>query len=113
MEKVSSIKNPGTFEISNGLRNLLICFVGIGVATFAGGLKFDPVRTWVSFVHNHFYFLSLGLGGLFFAAIQWLTGAMWSAPIRRMSESFTSYLPFVLVTFAILYFGIPNLYIWS
>jgi hypothetical protein len=53
------------------------------------------------------------LGGAFFAAIQWLTGAMWSAPIRRLSESFTAYLPFVLISMVVLYFGIHHLYIWS
>ena len=38
---------------------------------------------------------------------------MWSAPIRRVSESFTAYLPVVAVTFGILCFGVPHLYIWS
>ena len=108
-----SIKNPGNFEISGATKGLLMVFVLIGAATFGFGLKADPLRTWTSFVHNHFYFLSLSLGGLFFASIQWLTGAMWSAPIRRLSESFTAYLPFVLVAFGILYFGIPTLYLWS
>jgi hypothetical protein len=83
------------------------------VVTFFAGLKVSPDRMWASFVHNHFYFMSLGLGGLFFAALQWLTGAMWSAPIRRLSESFTAYLPIVAFSFCVLYFGIPQLYLWS
>jgi hypothetical protein len=113
MTTATTIKNPGTFQASGGLKTLLFIFTGIGVAAFAAGLKMSPERAWASFVQNHFYFMSLALGGLFFAAIQWITGAMWSAPVRRLSESFTSYLPFVLVTFAILYFGIPNIYLWS
>jgi len=113
MANVTTIKNPGTFEASNGTKTLLVVFAAVGVVTFALGLKADPNRTWATFVMNHFYFMSLALGGVFFAAIQWITGAMWSAPVRRLSEAFTSYLPFVFVTFAILYFGIPNLYLWS
>lgn len=108
-----TIKNPGTYEVSGGTKAVLAILALVGVATFLAGLKMDPQHVWVSFVHNHFYFMCLGLGGTFFAAIQWLTGAMWSAPIRRLSESFSAYLPFVLVTFAILYFGIPQLYLWS
>jgi hypothetical protein len=57
--------------------------------------------------------MSLALGGLFFAAIQFLTGAMWSAPIRRVAESFTSYLPIVVVSFCVLaFFGMKTAYIW-
>ncbi len=107
------IKNPGPFEIPAQLRTLLMFFVAVGGAVFLGGLWFDARRTWFSFIHNHFFFLSLGLGGLFFAALQWLTGAMWSAPVRRISESFTAYLPVAILSFVILYFGIHHLYIWS
>lgn len=111
--KLMPIKNPGTFEISVGLRFLLTAFVAIGILTFAVGLNLSPDRTWASFVLNHFYFMSLALGGIFFASLQWLTGAMWSAPIRRLSESFAAYLPVVLVTFIVLCFGIHHLYSWS
>jgi len=108
-----TIKNPGTFKVSGGTTGLLAFMAVLGAVSFFVGLQSDPSRAWACFVQNHFYFMSLGLGGAFFAAIQWLTGAMWSAPIRRLSESFTSYLPFVLVSFVILYFGIPHIYLWS
>jgi len=113
MGNVKTIQNPGNFEISKNLKTLLLVFCGVGLVTFLVGLKLDSTRTWVSFLMNHFYFLSLALGGIFFASIQWLTGAMWSAPIRRLSESLASYLPIVLLTFLVLYFGISDLYIWS
>ena len=113
MGHVKTIQNPGNFEISKNFRVLLLGFSAVGLVTFLIGLKLDSTRTWVSFLMNHFYFLSLALGGIFFASIQWLTGAMWSAPIRRLSESLASYLPVVLVTFLVLYFGISDLYIWS
>ncbi len=109
----TSIKNPGTFEISGVLKNSFILFAAIGIIAFVAGLKVDPDRTWASFVLNHFYFMCLGLGGIFFASLQWLTGAMWSAPVRRLSEAFSAYLPFVLISFVILCFGIPHLYLWS
>ena len=109
----SMIKNPGHFSISDRLRNALVVFAMIGVATFLAGLRVDPDRIWASFLLNHFYFMSLGLGGIFFASIQWVTGAMWSAPVRRLSEALSAYLPVVAVSFAILCFGIPHLYLWS
>lgn len=107
------LRNPGPYSVSSGLRALFVLFALVGVAAFAAGLAIDSKRTWFSFVHNHFYFMSIALGAIFFAAIQWATGAMWSAPVRRLSEAFTSYLPVALVTFGILYFGIHDLYVWS
>jgi hypothetical protein len=108
-----TIKNPGNFEVSGGVKSLFIIFAAIGVATFAFGVTQDPHRAWASFLVNHFYFMSLGLGGLFIAAIQWLTSAMWSAPVRRISESFTAYLPVAVIMAIVMYFGIHHLYIWD
>ncbi len=91
------IRNPGKFKMTSGLQTLLIFLVVIGAASFAFLLKTNADRAWSSFLMNHFYFMSLALGGLFFAAIQWITGAMWSAPVRRVAEAFTAYLPVALI----------------
>jgi hypothetical protein len=107
------IKNPGTYEVSASAKTAFVVMALIGIACFTIGLTQDPHRAWAAFVQNHFYFMCLGLGGVFFAALQWLTGAMWSAPIRRVSESFSAYLPFAVISIAILYFGIHDIYKWS
>lgn len=107
------IRNPGPFVAPGSLTGVFGFLTLIGIICFLVGLKVDSTRAWASFLQNHFYFMSLALGGLFFASIQWLTGAMWSAPLRRVAESFTGYLPVALLTFVILYFGIHDLYSWS
>lgn len=108
-----TITNPGTLPIAGGVRRLFYVCVGIGVAAFAAGLSQDPVRAWASFLHNHFFFMSLALGGTFFVAIQWVTNAMWSAPVRRLAEATTAYMPIALLTLLVLTFGIHFLYAWS
>ncbi len=107
------IKNPGPLSIPGSFKGVLIGFLAIGVAVFFWTLRSDPSRAWSNYVMNHFFFLSLGLGGVFFAAIQWLTGAMWSTPIRRLGEAFTAYLPVSIVFMGLLYLGIHTLYPWS
>lgn len=107
------IKNPGSFQAPGSLKAVFIGLMGIGILAFAISLRLSPARAWSSFVINHFYFMSLSLGGLFFASINWITGAMWIAPMRRISEALTAYLPLVLIGLVILYFGIPDLYLWS
>lgn len=109
----SEIRNPGPFAAGAGLKTIFLVLAALGLAAFAAGLNADAKRAWFSFVLNHFYFMSLAIGGLFFASIQWLTGAMWSAPVRRVAEAFTAYLPVALIAFIALYFGIHHLYSWS
>jgi len=108
-----TLKNPGSYKISSNWNVAFLIMVVIGLGTFLTAVGKDPSRAWASFLINHFYFLSLAVGGLAFAVIQWVTSAMWSAPVRRIAESFTYYLPVGLVCFGVLYFGIHELYHWS
>ena len=107
------IKNPGSYQVSSQLRTLFVVLTFLGFMVFVVALLTDPKRAWSGFVLNHFYFMSLALGGVFFASLQWLTGAMWSAPVRRVTESLTAYLPFVVITSIVMFFGIHNLFHWS
>src|SRR6185503_9331756 len=99
------LRNPGTWSISGGFQALFAIMAVVGFAIFFMTMGSSPVRAWSSFVLNHFYFLCIALGGLFFAAIQWITSAMWSAPVRRLSEAFTAYLPVVIFSFIVLALG--------
>ncbi|MEK6705380.1 MAG: molybdopterin oxidoreductase [Bdellovibrionota bacterium] len=107
------IANTGVFKAPHGLNVFFKISAVAGFVMFIVFTRLEPSRAWSSFVHNHFFFTSLAIGGLFFSAIQWLTGAMWSAPVRRLGESFTAYLPFTAVSVLVLYFGIHHLYDWS
>ena len=100
-----SIPNPGKFQAPSQLKGILAAALVIGLAAIGAAYFKDPKSLWPAVVHNHFYFLSLAVGGLFFAAIQWVTGAMWSAPVRRIAERFTSFIPFLLVSFVLIYLG--------
>ncbi len=109
----ADLKPATPFVVSSTVRTGLIGAAVVGLGLFGLGLAVDPQRAWASFLHNHFFFMSLGLGGLFFAAIQWMTSAMWSVTIRRVSESLTAYLPIALLTFGVVALGIHDLYVWS
>ncbi len=111
--ETGKIKNPGPFVFHASVKSTLLVLMIVGVATFGGGLMADSKRAWASLVQNHFFFMSLALGGLFIAALNYITSAMWSAPIKRIYESFTSYLPFALLTFLAVAVGIHHIYEWS
>lgn len=59
------IKNPGKLTSAGSAQFILTALLGVGLlATVAGGFS-DPKRLWPAFLHNHFFFLSLAVGGLF------------------------------------------------
>lgn len=107
------IKNPGSLQNTSSKSTLFIVMAVAGLGTLGAGIAMDPHRGWAALLLNHYYFMSFALGGMFIAAIQWLTSAMWSAPVRRVSESFTAYLPVVLIGFALIAIGIPHIFEWS
>ena len=107
------IRNPGKLVDAGFIRTVFTVMAALGLLLMVTAWVKDPKHFWTAFVHNHFFFMSLTVGGLFFAVIQWVTSAMWSAPIRRFAESFTAFLPIVLVSTVVMYFGLKHLYLWA
>jgi len=109
----TELKDPGSLPKSQTRTWILIgCFI-LGVAILGVTFFQEPKRAFAAVLQNHFFFFSIALGGLFISAIQFLTSAMWSAPVRRLAEAFTGYLPVVFLGFILVCVGVPALYIWS
>jgi len=109
-----TIQNPGPLKTPSSLTTLFTVFAVVGLGGLVAGIFVNAERGWASLLLNHFYFMSIALGGMFICAIQYATNAMWSAPIRRLAESFSAYLPVVLLGFLLIAFaGVPHLFPWA
>ena len=84
-----------------------------GAAAAGVGLAVNPQRTWPDLLLNGFYMMTLALGGMVFIAIQYLSGAAWSANIRRVPEALMAALPAASLLMLTLFFGREWLYPWS
>lgn len=112
--EIQTVTNPGTLKLNSRITGLFLVMAILGAVALIAGIFYDPARGWASLLMNHFYFMALALGGLFICAIQYATNAMWSAPVRRIAESFSAYLPVVLVGFLLIaIFGVPHLFEWA
>ncbi len=107
------IENPGTLKASGALTGIFSLLVIIGVIAFFSAYSSDQLKAWTSFLRGHFYFMQLSIGALFFVVIHWITSSMWSAPVRRLAEGFTAYLPFTVVSTLILFLGMGKLFVWT
>lgn len=116
-----SAERVGPVVAPLGLKAMFGVLMAIGAVTFITEVRADPTQAYAAFLINHFVFTGLALGGVFFTALHYLTGATWSVVLRRVAEALSSYLPVALVTFLVLAFGVPfvakagigQIYAWS
>ncbi|NUN09804.1 MAG: quinol:cytochrome C oxidoreductase [Ignavibacteriaceae bacterium] len=57
--------------------------------------------------------ISVGVGALFLVTLEYVAGADWSVPIRRVTEFFSSTVPYLLIIGIPLLFNIGSLFHWS
>lgn len=100
-------------ELKPSTNTLVYGLMGVGAVTFLAGLFVNAPRTWHAFLLNHSLFMGLGIGALFFLVIHYLAFAGWNVAVRRVTESFVSYLVFAFVFQVVLYFGLGKLYPWT
>jgi len=72
----------------------------VGLVLSAIALFVDPVRGAFASTWIFMFLLSIGLGSLFFIALEYLTGAVWSVPFRRIAE-YLSALLYIAPIFAL------------
>lgn len=87
----------------------------LGVAgLLAGGIlgMGDPKQFFASYLVAFLFFMSIGLGGLFFVLIQFVTRAGWSVAVRRQSENLMFMLVLCALFFLPLVAGLSALFPW-
>ena len=108
-----TISDPGPLPVNRNLMLSYYAMVALGVATFSVGMMLDKQRTWYNFLIEYFFFLALGLSGYFFTALNYVAGATWSTPFKRIAEGMGSYLKYALILAPVILMGIPSLYVWA
>ncbi len=113
MSQQSKQLHLGKFEMTQKWRTLAFGLMAIGLLTFVIGLMRNQERMWPAYLNAFFFFSCLGLGGLFFTALQHVTNAGWSVTIRRLSEGMAAFIPLIFIGGLVLLFGFSRLYPWA
>jgi hypothetical protein len=85
----------------------------LGGVALAAGFLGAPARAWANLFLASNYLVGLGLGGLLFVALLYVTGARWSEPLRRLPEALTATLPVAGLGLAAVLLLHPSLFPWT
>jgi len=85
----------------------------IGAALSAVGFFHSPTQFYRSYLWPYLFVVGMTAGSLAWLMLQYLTGGAWGVVIRRPCEAAVRTFPLVILMFAPVVIGIPNLYSWS
>ncbi len=108
------------FTISKRARTLSMALIAIGAVAALYGVFSDHSehhqRSWSALLVNGFFFLGIGLGALFFYALQNATETAWSVMVKRVYEGIMAYIPVgavvMIVVLAAGSLGLHHVYHW-
>ena len=111
------------FQINKKAKNVVFTLIGVGllltivgIATGMGDHHFKT-RLLTNGLINGFFFFALGLGALFFLALQYATETGWYASVKRVIEAVAGFLPYGMAFFGLVLLVITimdgaHIYLW-
>jgi hypothetical protein len=100
-------------EIPGVLSRIGYTLLAIGIILGALSFFVDSSRAAFNYLVMYTFLISIGLGSLFLIALEYIVGADWSVPIRRVVEFFAATIPFLLILVIPLLFNLHDLFHWT
>jgi hypothetical protein len=73
----------------------------------------DPVRASFNAVILYLAMVSIAVGSIFLLALEYITGAVWSVPMRRVNEFLAGLSPFLVLLAIPLFLHLHDLFHWT
>jgi hypothetical protein len=94
------------------IRNIGWALLLFGTVCFALGYLVDARHAVFVHVVNFLFLTSIGVGALFLVALEYIAGAVWSVPMRRVNEFLAALIPLAALMALPLFFHLSDLYQW-
>jgi len=87
--------------------------LGLGLLLTILAFAVDTKRAFFDYLWMYMFLVSIGVGSLALVALEYLVGATWSTPFRRVSEFLASIIPVLVILVIPLFFGMHDLFHWT
>lgn len=109
----SELNNLQKKDISPKSKLLAFGILGLGLILSIVAYVVDSHRALANYNVIFTFLVSVAVGNLFWFAIEYLSGAVWSTVMRRISEIFISFIPVVFVIGLVIIFNTHLIFHWS
>jgi hypothetical protein len=91
-----------------------LCYAAVllGLGSLVIAFRQNPERVWPDLLVVSYYLLCLGLAGLVFVSLFYVTGATWSVPLRRVPEAMAAVIPVSAIGLGLVFLASPSIYPW-
>jgi len=100
-------------NLPESLKRLGFLLLIIGLVLGSAGFLFDAQRAFFNYLLAFVFIMSIAVGSLFLIALEYLTGAEWSTPIRRIPEFLASFIPVLFILVIPLLLNVHSIFEWS
>ena len=105
---MDSINKP----IPDKISKLGYLLTGIGLLIIIVSFLVNKQRGAFDYLWIYMFLTSVGIGGLALTALEYLVGATWSVPFRRVSEFLAGIIPLLVILVVPLIFTMGDLFHW-
>ncbi len=113
MSASSAIQGDTKRPLPGSVTALGWVLVAVGVAIVAMGYAVDARQAAFNNVILFLFIISIAAGALFLVALEHLTGAVWSVPMRRVAEFLAWLVPVAALVAVPLLFNLHDVYHWT
>ncbi len=99
--------------ISDKVSKLGYLLTGVGLLIIVVSFLTNFKRGAFDYLWIYMFLTSVGLGGLLLTALEYLVGATWSVPFRRVCEFIAAIIPLLIILVVPLLFSMHDLYHWT
>jgi hypothetical protein len=100
-------------DLPSGMIRLGWILLAVGAILGLAAFLIDYQRAVFNYLLVFLYITSIGVGSLFLIALEYVAGAEWSTPIRRVIEFFATLIPFLIILVIPLLFASHDLFHWT
>lgn len=116
MIEIKEIPEAVPFKFTKKLKSILAIAALVGIVALLWGLfveKAPSERIWANIWLDSLIFLFIGLGALFFWAVNTLGESGWQTSFQRVLESMGQTVPFAAILMLLAFPGLKDLFVWT
>ena len=100
-------------ELPSKVQSVGMLLTVLGLVIVLAGYFVSPARMAFNNIIGLTFIVSIAVGALFFVAIEYLSGAVWSTPFRRVTEIISSFVVLVPLIVIPLFFNLHSVFHWT